>query len=75
MKLKTVSLLIGVPSTTKSGLLLEKDASPLIVILEVDPTPVAPCVTVTPANLPCRLSRKLTVFTSVKSLDFIACTE
>ena len=33
--------------------ILEKEASPLIVILEEDPTPVGPCVMVTPAMRPC----------------------
>ena len=42
MKLKTVLLFIGVPSTIKSGLLFEKEASPRMVILEEEPTPVAP---------------------------------
>ena len=36
MKLKTVLLLIGVPSTTNKGLLLENEASPRIVIFEVE---------------------------------------
>ena len=65
MLLNTVLLFIGIPSTTKSGLLLEKDASPRMVILDDDPTPVAPCDIVTPANFPAKLSKKLTVLTSV----------
>jgi hypothetical protein len=40
--LKTVLLLIGIPSTTNSGLLLEKEASPRMVTLDEEPTPVAP---------------------------------
>ena len=33
---------MGVPSTINNGLLLEKEASPRMVIFDEDPTPVAP---------------------------------
>ena len=74
MKLKTVLLLIGTPSTTNSGLLLEKDDSPRMLIRDEDPTPVAPCVMVTPASLPERLSRKFTDLTSSIASEFMVCT-
>ena len=67
-------LLIGTPSTTNSGLLLEKEASPRMLMRDEDPTPVAPCVMVTPASLPERLSRKFTDFTSSISFAFMVCT-
>ena len=65
---------MGVPSTINSGLLFEKEASPRMVIFEEEPTPVAPCETVTPANFPARLSRKLGAFTAETSSASMVCT-